>query len=92
MWNELQMTDTPHAELSDSIDGLTNEVRLLRESLDELLEVFEWAVQNHHTQVNDGNWTQSSVSKFPEVQAPHSATADPVENELAKSKPPDLLF
>lgn len=86
------MTDTTRKELSDSIDGLTNEVKLLRETMDEFVEVFEWAVQNYQKQANCDNWSQTPDLRFSEVRTPDPTETGEVEKECNIPKSPDLLF
>ena len=86
------MTETPHSEILDSIDGLTSEVRLLRETLDELVEVFEWAVQNYQNHVNERSWSLDADMKASEDRSSSTPREHDVESERIELKSPDLLF
>ena len=92
MCDQLQMTETPHSEIRDSIDGLASEVTLLRETLDELVEIFEWAVQNYQNQVNERSWSRDVDMKASGDRSFSEPETNAVEAERTKPRSPDLLF
>ena len=92
MCDQLQMTETPHSKIRDSIDGLASEVTLLRETLDELVEVFEWAVQNYQNHVNERSWSQNADMKASGDRSSIEPKTDTAEVKVNKPRSTDLLF
>ena len=78
------MTETPQSEIRDSIDGLTSEVKLLRETLVELVEVFEWAAQNCQNQVNERSWSRDADTKASRDRSSSEPETNAVEAERTK--------
>ena len=77
-----EAADTDGSQLADAIGNLTEEIRVLREAIDEFRSSIRWGLQNNKFKSDDDSSIQNSAVDTDEIRAAVSEAVEEAGNSL----------